>query len=404
MKKVVLITSGQPALNPRLVKEADILSAHGFRVIVIYQYWNNWGTELDNDLLKNKKWQAIRVGGSPIKKKVTYNINKLVQKLCTKLFAINTFGKYFAEFAVARTCYGLYNTARSLKADLYIAHNLGALAPAVWAAEKNRSKVGFDAEDFHRFETSNDENTRDVKLKKYLEEKYIPKVDYLTAASPLIAYNYQLLFPAIKPHTILNVFPNCDKVKINENQVLKVFWFSQTIGSGRGIEEVIHAIGKLNSENIELHLLGDLRPANKIYFNKIEEAEKLTNKIKIHNPINPDDIVEFASQFDVGIASEASSPFNRDICLTNKIFTYFQAGLAVVATDTQAQRQLLSTYRDCGFIYKAQSGQLADILKKYATDKTLLANHKKRSLELGIGEFNWKKEGEKFLAIVTNLI
>ena len=58
-KKVVLITSGQPSLNPRLVKEADILANSGFDVTVLYAYWNNWGTTYDNDLLSNKKWNAI---------------------------------------------------------------------------------------------------------------------------------------------------------------------------------------------------------------------------------------------------------------------------------------------------------------------------------------------------------
>lgn len=62
-KKIVLVTSGQPSLNPRLVKEADALVEAGYEVTVIYQYWNEWGTDLDKVLLPQKKWKTIRVGG-----------------------------------------------------------------------------------------------------------------------------------------------------------------------------------------------------------------------------------------------------------------------------------------------------------------------------------------------------
>ncbi len=44
----------------------------------------------------------------------------------------------------------LKKSACDIKADLYIAHNLGALTAAAMAAQKNNARYSFDAEDFHR--------------------------------------------------------------------------------------------------------------------------------------------------------------------------------------------------------------------------------------------------------------
>ena len=81
-KQIVLITSGQPSLNPRLVKEADTLSAAGFDVTVLYAYWNEWGTRYDKELLAQKKWKAICIGGDPLASKVsTWFLSRLIFKV-----------------------------------------------------------------------------------------------------------------------------------------------------------------------------------------------------------------------------------------------------------------------------------------------------------------------------------
>lgn len=80
-KNIVIITSGQPSLNPRLVKEADALAGDGYNVTVLYAYWNDWGTKHDKQLLSEKKWKAIRTGGDPEQKSLSYFISRLINKL-----------------------------------------------------------------------------------------------------------------------------------------------------------------------------------------------------------------------------------------------------------------------------------------------------------------------------------
>ena len=64
-KKIVLITTGQPACNPRIVKEADALAAAGHEVSMLYCYFINWADEKDKSLLQKVSWKYKKVGGSP---------------------------------------------------------------------------------------------------------------------------------------------------------------------------------------------------------------------------------------------------------------------------------------------------------------------------------------------------
>lgn len=395
---IVLISSGQPSLNPRLVKEADILAANGYQVKVLYSHWNNWGTKFDKVLLPTKKWKAICVGGDPVRQPLRYFLSKVIHKIAT-IINKKTNGRRFAEFAVARTAYFMIRAAKKHKADIYIGHTLGALAATVKAARTNKKTCGFDAEDFHRNEVSDNINDAAVRIRALLEEKYFPALDCISASSPLIASAYTRLFPQLNPAIVLNVFPTDNRVSgpaINDSGPIKLFWFSQTIGHGRGLEEVIKALEIPDQNLFELHLLGQIAPSFKIS-TKID--------IHFHEPIPSDEVINFASQFDIGLAVETSIPFNRDICLTNKIFTYIQAGLCVVASDTSAQAKLMNQYPEIGKIYQKNNPQaLADVLRYFQQNRDELFKARSAAFDVAKSKLNWENEGKNFLYMVEQTL
>ncbi len=390
-------------MNPRLVKEADSLSDAGYDVTVLYAYWNNWGTKFDDEQLTHKKWKSIRVGGDPSKQPSTYFLSRILHKAAISIY--KTIGlSLVAKNALTRSTHFLIQEAKKHKADLYIGHNLGALPPAVIAAKKHKAKSGFDAEDFHRQEVSDDVNSIHYKITKYIEDKYLPQTDYMTASSPLINAAYKQLYPNKDIITILNVFPKSSFVSsksINQKGPIKLFWFSQTIGKKRGIETIIKGLQALNSSEFELHLVGNTNESIKKEF--VDLAQNISKSLVFHLPIAPDKLISFASQFDIGIASEQHIPFNRDICLTNKVFTYLQAGLAVVASNTTAQKFLLNAHKEIGKLYKDEQS-LTDILLHYSLNKDSLLNTRKASLKLGQEKYNWENESKTFLSLVNKTL
>jgi hypothetical protein len=140
--------------------------------------------------------------------------------------------------------------ASRYQADLYVAHYTGALAAAVPAAKKNHCLVAFDAEDFESGYYNNDNGPQAIDLLiERLERKYLPACSFVTAASPGIAAAYMTKYGIPMPTSILNVFSLAERPQQFRMTVAKgpmrLYWFSQTVGLGRGLEDVIRAMGKL---------------------------------------------------------------------------------------------------------------------------------------------------------------
>ncbi len=397
-----MVTSGQPSLNPRLVKEADALADLGYDVTVLYAYWNDWGTKFDKELIPQKKWRAVRIGGDPDNENLIFFFSRLIQFI-SKMISRYSKVRFLTSIAIARPAYFLARSASKYDADLYIGHNLGALPAVVKAARARRKLCGFDAEDFHRFEADDDPASEDVVRKSAIEDRYIPFLDYLTVSSPSIGEGYKRLFPLVDPVTILNTFPSeptLSRPMINKNGPVRLLWFSQTIGPKRGLEDIIRALHLLKDFRFELHLLGYLSvTAKKEYLDKLTTGGQLD--IHFHAPVNPLQLAVFASQFDIGLALEPGFSTNNNSALSNKLFTYLQSGLCIVASDTVAQSHFLEHYPGAGTIYPRGNFQaLSEILLALHYDREGLWNQRIAAFELGRTELSWEKEREKFTDLI----
>jgi glycosyltransferase involved in cell wall biosynthesis len=405
LKNITFITTGQPTTNPRLVKEAETLHKLGYSVKVICCFYQQWAQKPDEVLTSKYPGMYISCGGDPVVKKAAYLKTRIRLKLSMLLFKYTRrFG--VPENAISRTHAEALNIAKKIKTDLYIAHNLGALPAAVLAAKQSGAKIGYDAEDLHssQFTSTNDESYR---LNKYIEEKYFNRVDYFTAASPLIAEYYKREYSYLKPVVVNNVFPKT-ALDIRQNykagEPLKLFWFSQTVGPERGLENVIKAMAATKG-NVQLHLLGNCNESNRAALLNLGDKVKLNaDQLWFHEPIGADEIFDFASRFDIGLATETGVPLNRDICLTNKIFTYIQCGLAMIASDTQAQTLFMEQYPDTGKLYQKSSlKSLTDCITFYLQNPDALYQTRLQNYQLGQTELNWETESHTFLNLVQKI-
>lgn len=402
-KKIVIITTGQPAANPRVLKEYQILKLNGFQVTVLYTYSAEWSYLIDEEKFNTgqlAKHDFVLIGGNPYNKKIDYFFSRLLFKIIGKVSRLIPLA-YFKEINIVRSALYLRLHAPKYKADLFIAHYLGALPAAIKAAEKRRVPIIFDAEDFHRGEEPYyPEQVMDV-IK--METRLLPKVNVITTSSPLISRAYENLFPRKKVITLLNVFAkNYLQPMVDSNdKKLKLFWFSQNIGPNRGLEIMIDALNLL-TEDISLTLLGNIRyPA---YIEQLLLRSRQRDKIFFLKPVNPEEVFKIASKFDIGLAAEIPYCENRDICLTNKIFTYLASGNCILASDTSAQKEFITTNQHIGFLYKYNdAGDLANKIKTLFYDRTLLEEYKKNALTLAKSTFNWERESEQLLSMVKNL-
>lgn len=399
-KKIILITTGQPSVNPRIVKEANVLSNAGHDVTMLYCHWIAWADEADKQIIKEAKWKAILIGGSPTKQRFEFYYTKIRFKFCRYLSAKNVYKFQVAENAQARCYTELLKAASSIHAHYFIGHNLGALAVVVNAATAQKAKCGFDFEDYHRGEVS-DMNAADAQRINFLEEKYLSACDYLSFASPLIAKQEMLHFPAFKKQilNLYNCFPSGAKVpEYKSTESLNLFWFSQTVGADRGLVTVLLAMKLLNNPKITLTLVGEIGEEILRDFHNI--LGNLSKQLIVKGIVPPQDIDKFAALADVGLAVEQSIPINRDICLTNKIFTYLSAGLAIIFSDTRAQKEFNNTY-NTGILYQQGNAEaLASCLKEYFIPGKLY-QQKLHNWQLANKQLNWEMESKKLLEILN---
>lgn len=405
-KQIVLITTGQPSSNPRIVKEAISLSEIGYEVTVIYNFWVSWALNYDKKIIEeNPKIHWFEVGGNPINKKYSYYYTRIRHKIYKEIYRFNP-GLLSSALRSEARCYKeLLKKAISLKADLYVAHNLAALGVAANAAKATGSKFGFDAEDFHRGQVSI--NSLEYFRIKLMEDKFIPDAIYITAASPLISEQYEILYHK-KAYLINNVF----SIKYLSNQTKEVklpislFWFSQTVGKERGLEDIILALRKFTAKDYTLTILGKSDYQIRDYLNTLLESE-IENKVRISfiDPLDPEKIFKLAAQHDIGLAIEVPEEFNRQICLTNKIFTYLLAGNAILFSETSAQNEFLKKNPQIGSIYKSKDiSKLVSILKYYLDDLNKLNYKKNASLNLAKEVYNWENEQESYRSIINKVL
>lgn len=399
---IVLITTGQPSVNPRVVKEADALQAAGMKVTVLFCFWIRWAEEADERLLKNAKWSYRLIGGSPTKNKLLYFFTRTRFKINGELNRKFSNKFLIAERAQARCYDELLQAAKKIKAAWYIGHNLGALSIAVRAARYLAASAGFDFEDFHREENAEMDGYEKSRI-SYLETKYVRQLKYLSSSSPLITTKIEQNFASFYGPvlTLLNCFPLSQQPKFKDksadDNTLQLFWFSQTVGSNRGIEELIEALKHLNDSSIHLTIVGRVNNDMQVFLK--EKTARIKDNIHLAGIIQPEELPAFASRFDVGLALETGFSTNNNIALSNKIFTYLLAGNAVILSETEMQKSFNRAYKiGEGFKIGDINALTVKILEYKDRDK--LNTQRLYNYQLSQNIFNWENESRKLLGVI----
>jgi glycosyltransferase involved in cell wall biosynthesis len=402
---VCLIGPGHIASTPRLVKEADALHAAGFRVRVVAGTSHPMVAPLDAALEASRPWAVQRVPLGSKWRRVPRVVCRRVAVALVRRRWLRT--PTAAAWAESELTGRLARAACAEPADLYIGHYLPGLYAAARAARRHGTKFGFDAEDSHVDELPDvpDHQGRRA-ARASLERQLLARCAHFTAASPLIADAYERRYGR-RPVTVLNVFPRSEAPRepvptayLNGASRPTLYWFSQTIGPGRGLEAVVAAMGRMTVP-VVLHLRGMPTTGYRDRLEARAAAPGVRERIVWHPPAAPGDMVRLAAGYDAGLALELVEPPNRAICLTNKAFTYLLAGVPVVLSDTPAQERLAAELGDAGAVVgRAHPETLAGVLDGFLADRAALARRRDVAWRLGRERYNWELEQRAFLASV----
>ena len=153
--------------------------------------------------------------------------------------------------------------------------------------------------------------------------------------------------------------------------------------------------------DIELFLMGEVSDSYKESLMNLS----ITKKIRFLQPVTPNQVFETAARFDIGLCLEITDLENRNLCLTNKIFTYLLAGNCIIFSATEAQSEFLRSFPKIGYLFEEGSqDQLVEILRMLYHDKRSLLNARENALALARDKMNWETESKTFLQIIQHTI
>jgi glycosyltransferase involved in cell wall biosynthesis len=405
-----LVTPGQPSTNPRLVKEADALTEAGYETTVVACKYQKWADEADA-VFDDRDWSIHWLRYGPMASKLRDLCQRGRRRAAEELVRVVGPQPGLTERAFHYALPELTRTVQQVPADLYIAHNLAALPAAFCAAQQHNAVLGFDAEDFHRGELPDaPEHELDRRITTALEERYMPQCDYVTAASDGIGVAYAEALDIAPPTTVLNVFPWSERIHDVPDEALaeevpdgrrSLYWFSQTIGPDRGLEDALETLPHL-PHDVVLSLRGEWSPGYEETFRRRARRLGVADRIRHLNLVPPDELIPRTGEHDVGLALEQPSVSrNRTICLTNKLFTYLLAGLPFVATDTPGQRPVVEELSEVARLYApGDVGACAKKIEKLLTGSNL----ESKALRVSRDRYCWEEERETFLDVVRRTL
>lgn len=402
--RICLVTSGPVGSDPRLLKEAHALHAAGALVRVVAA--NSTGLahvqERDEQVLRDVPWkyEAVGTGGAWGRRR-----RAIQRRLARAMWAAGLRGDRVAGLALDPLIGAIARAAAREPANLFIAHNLPALPAAASAARAQRARLGFDAEDFHSGQLhASEQPLRGIC--EAIERRHLPACAHLTAASPGIGEAYARSYGVRTPTVVLNVFPRTlapaqpTTAGGRQNGRPSLYWFSQTIGPDRGLEDVIAAMA-LTQSRPDLVLQGSVDAGYRARLEARAHSLGLAGHLRFLPPAPPDELPAVAALHDLGLATEAREPTNRDLCLTNKIFTYLLAGVPVAASATSAQAALAAQLPDCMWAMPLDDAQTwATRVDGLLLQPAALAAARAAAWRAAQERYHWEREAISFITSV----
>ncbi|MGL5080940.1 MAG: glycosyltransferase family protein [Microcoleaceae cyanobacterium] len=399
MAKILILIGAHLCTAPRPQKEADALAAAGHEVTVQGFWFDPELVERDRLLIPQKKWQFKPI----LDFQPNHRINNWKIRFESRLAKV--IYQKWGKFSPGLLGYGataMLKVARQARADLTIVHSETGL----WAGKQLLNagyRVGVDFEDWF----SEDllpvaRTTRPVKQLKILEQFLTQNCTYCLTTSHALAEALANTYHAPKPTVIYNSFPWAErelidgKNKDRHNLSLpSLHWFSQKVGPGRGLETLFQALAYLKKP-LEIHLRGICPESTRTWIEN-QVSSEWRDHIFIHPTVPNHELLSRIAEHDIGLALEQTEVLSRNLTVTNKLFQYLQAGLAVIATDTQGQQEIFSQFSTIGRMIPCEDPvALADALTELLTHPEKLASAKAAALAAA-KQFSWENQAENLL-------
>lgn len=294
--------------------------------------------------------------------------------------------------------------------DLLIAHSEAALFVAHRMLSRGR-RVGIDMEDWYSEDLlPSARRHRPIGMLRKMEADLLRSAAHATCPSEAMSRGLSAAYECHPPLVVYNAFPLVTKLPASgglldrcDQSLPSIHWYSQTIGPGRGLEDLLLALPLLG-RTAEIHLRG--HPAQGVeawIHGQLPEAWR--HRVFLHGLVDNDQLALRITEHDIGFAGEMKYCRSRDLTVTNKIMQYLVGGLAVVASDTEGQREVSEQAPGAVTLYPSGDPKaLAACLDHLLASPDRLDQAKAAALVAAEQTFCWPRQEERLLMAVEKAL
>jgi glycosyltransferase involved in cell wall biosynthesis len=409
-KRVCVLSGNHLCHNPRVLKEADSLAKAGCQVTVLSASIDPILASRDAALMSSRSWnlQPVLDIASP---------SRAGRRARNFVRARTKTGRLAGEWLglenlwqLGYTAPELLRAARRQGADLFIAHS----EPALWAADRLRllgERVGVDMEDwFSEDLLPQARRGRPLRLLRRLESNLLRGGRHRSATSLALSNALAGVYQCAPPAVVYNTFPWSEREgldgaardRVNSDDC-SIHWFSQTIGAGRGLELLFAALPHL-ADPCAVHLRGHHNPETLAWVKQLT-PRGWEGRIHLHDLVSNEELLSRIAEHDIGFAGDLCSPPSRDLTVTNKLFQYLLAGLAVIASDTAGHREVAARAPAAVSLYPSEDPRaLAAGLNRLLASRIELSVARAAALRAAETLFSWERcEGALLESVAAGL-
>jgi glycosyltransferase involved in cell wall biosynthesis len=403
MARILILIGGHLCTAPRPQKEAAALAAAGHDVLVRGFWFDADLLERDREVMIGCRWRYDPIldlrPTSPAARSRNFGVRvrgRLAREMQTR------FGK-FTPATLGFHPGAMLKAALNENADLTIVHSEAGL----WVGERLLEKgmrVGVDFEDWFSEDLLPEaRRARPVEQLKALERRLMHGCDYRLTTSEAMAQALAEAYDASPPTVVYNAFPIVQRRGIDgetldrrDTAIPSLHWFSQTIGPGRGLETLLASLNHV-SISAEIHLRGNCSTEARQWINELTPPA-WRERVFIHQTVSNRELLSRIAEHDIGLALETPEIKSRNLTITNKLFQYLQAGLAVIATNTTGQREVFARRPEIGALIPPDDPRaLARAIEELLKDAGKLSAAKAAAVRAAEEEFCWEKQQNKLL-------
>jgi glycosyltransferase involved in cell wall biosynthesis len=408
--RIAIITGFTLAMNPRVLKEATTLRAAGHEVIVIGASLDRTRLVVDQELATRHGFEfrsvvSLSHSGQPDRWRSL--AQRIRGRLAGKLYE---FSGIQSRFQLGNFVSELLYATKACRADYHIVH----LEQALWVGSQllqTGMPVGIDMEDWYSEDLLPEARRhRPLGLLRDLERQLLQHAAHRSCTSHAMSDALSREFGCSSPAVVYNTFPWSDRARLDGRRVDRrnstrpsLHWFSQTIGPGRGLEELFQALEYVTPD-LEIHLRGQLNATQAAWLRKLV-PEPHRDRVFAHPLVPNEELLSRIAEHDIGFAGEMRYCRSRDLTVTNKLFQYLIGGLAVVASDTAGQREIAAAAPEAISLYPSGNVQaLAAQINGLLISPETLGRTRAAALRAAEDKFCWERSSTHFLGLVESAV